>query len=89
MDKEERKFQKEMAKLQADIQIWLTAAFGFIALMGVFAVATWQLYSSTPSDSSQRYPLVYILLLMAVICRVIAGISAKMMRSSRDAMDKI
>jgi multisubunit Na+/H+ antiporter MnhC subunit len=88
MDKEERKFQKEMAKLQADIQIWLTAAFGFIALMGVFAVATWQLYFSTPSDPLLRNPLVYVLVLVAVSCGVFAVISAKMMQSARDAIDK-
>lgn len=89
MEKEERKFQKEMAKLQADIQIWLTAAFGFIALMGVFAVAAFQLFFSTSLDPLLRDPLVCVFVLVAIVCGVLATISGYKMESSRDAIDKI
>ncbi len=90
MDKEEKELQIKLAKLQADIQIWLTASFAFLALLAGSVIAAWQFYFSPPTDPAILKSFLFdTFVVIAVAFAVLAVISVLKMESCRDQMDNL
>jgi uncharacterized membrane protein len=90
MDGEERKLQIELAKLQTDVQIWLTMCFGSIALFGALILGAWQEYYSTSADQAMLKNSFLSTIGIGIVGLVfITYVCAKRMQSKRDAMDKL
>ena len=87
----ERKLQIDIAKLQADVQIWLAMCLGCVAICSGLLIGGYQLYiTPVSSDMVLLKNLAYIaLILMLIAFGGIAIYSVNKMQSYRDAMDKL
>jgi hypothetical protein len=78
LDKQNDRLQIDIAKLQADIQIWLTLTVTFLAAAGASVIAEWQVLSSLSSPPSLMQGLSVAVFGFLIIFFAIEGvISAK------------
>lgn len=90
MGDEERKLQIELAKLQTDVQIWLTMCFGSIALFGALILGAWQEYFSTSADQAiLKHSFLSTMVIGLVGLVSVTYVCAKKMQAKRDAMGKL
>jgi TRAP-type C4-dicarboxylate transport system permease small subunit len=87
----ERRLQIDIAKLQADIQIWLTLCVGFVAICGALLIGAWQLYITPVSSDMVLLKIVGYITLGFVLIGAggLAIFSAKKMDSYRNALNKL
>lgn len=87
----ERKLQIDIAKLQADVQIWLALCLGCVAICGGLLVGAYQLVMTpVSSDMVLLKNLGYsALTLILIAVSGIAVYSVNKMQSYRDAIDKL
>jgi hypothetical protein len=91
---EEREFQIKLAKLQADVQIQLTACFSFIVLMVTSALGAWQVISTPAANlplpiASIKDVLFYIYSSVALVSAFGVLYSFWKMKSKRKEMDNL
>jgi len=91
---EEREFQTKLAKLQADVQILLTACFTLIVLMATTALGAWQIESTPTANlplplASVRDPIFYLFAIVALVCGIGTLYSFRKMQSHRNDMEKL
>ncbi len=91
MDKEERELQIKLAKLQADVQIWLATSLALIAVCGGLLIAGYQIdiTSVTPNLNGLKTIEFIITGLALVAFGVLAAISVNKTDKYRKEMDKL
>jgi len=90
MDAEEKKLQIKLAQLQADLQIWLTICFGFIAVFFSMVIASWQEFLSTPESQALLKISLFVTMLLGFAGMIIVTrISVKQMKAKKAEMDKL
>ena len=89
-ENENREFQVKLAKLQADVQIYLSIGLGLLALTGAFLIGVYQVAIAvvTPDLSFLKEFAKYGLFTLVIIFAVYAYKSFKKADYSRKEMDK-
>jgi hypothetical protein len=91
MDAEEKKLQIKLAKLQADVQMWLALSLAFLATCGGLLIGGYQIrITSVTSDLEGFKNSAYIVSIVLIIAfGFLAGFSILRMKKYRDDMDKL
>ena len=88
MDREEKELQIKLAQLQTDVQIYLTIALSFMAVLFSLIISFQQLYLQA-IESSQRYFYLFGLILSGALVYFVVRIYIRKMQSKREEMESL
>lgn len=87
---EEREFQVRLAMLEADVQIHLAAAFGFLAALAGVILVDEQIFYSLPADQSvTKWVLFGVILTTSVGCACIFYFFTRKALAKRKEMEEL
>jgi hypothetical protein len=87
---EEREFQVKLAALEADVQIHLTAAFGFLAVLAGLILADEQIFYTLPADQwLTKWALFGVIIAGAMACAGVFSFFVKKAMTARKDMEKL
>lgn len=89
MGKEEKKLQITLAKLQTDVQIYLTICFGFLAILASGIIGFEQLYFTTNVNGVVKSDFLGSIIIFVIGMIFITYVSVKQMQAKRDEMEKL
>lgn len=90
LDPKERELQVSLAELQADVQIYLTAAFGFLAVFAALVLTDEQIFYSLQSDQTlEKVAFFWTILIGGIGCVLTFAYYAKRAKTARNKMGKL
>lgn len=90
LHREDRELQIKLARLQSEIQIYLTAAFGFLAGFFAFIAIFYQFYFASPAENSLVKNITGIgIVLLAFLCLSAANWFIRKMSTARKQFEEL
>jgi TRAP-type C4-dicarboxylate transport system permease small subunit len=81
---EDKEFQIKLAELQADVQILVTACFGFLGIIGGFMLIFYQLFFTTPAIQPEiKYSFMILIIVTGIMFFAVARFYVEQIRKKR------